>query len=390
MTSAKNETSLRHDEGGAMMIMSIFMAMLVVGMLYYVAGIGETIVYRERVQDAADSVAMTGAVVLARSMNVIVLLNLVIASVFAAAIITKTVFLAFLLGSGFAAARCRWYRPLPCIAAVCLLFDACDADRDNDTAVDIAERVSDAANDASTAIKNRAFFAAGGGGVETIRHFPEIQIGTGLGSDGLFTELPVADDSDRDGICRQATGFPDWRGSGLAAWGVEAVATLQRATSEASCTWAGSRRYAREGAIAASALIPFVICPWSHREVDPLPQKVTNGVQLGDDEFQFRAGVMANSDEMPFDSNDERVSIALWETTAEDVNDPLQIRTFAQFGLAQSEFYYDEETDRDEWMWDMKWRARLRRFNLGGSGGGGGICGFASGICGVIDQFIVH
>ena len=55
-TSGRSAGAIVRNENGAMMIIGVFMATFVVAMLYYVAGIGETIVYRERMQDAADSV----------------------------------------------------------------------------------------------------------------------------------------------------------------------------------------------------------------------------------------------------------------------------------------------------------------------------------------------
>ncbi|HJL46152.1 MAG TPA: pilus assembly protein TadG-related protein, partial [Polyangiaceae bacterium LLY-WYZ-15_(1-7)] len=59
-TSPGRRSLLRDDEG-AMMLLGVFMTTLVVAMLYYIAGVGETIVYRERMQDAADAGAMAGA-----------------------------------------------------------------------------------------------------------------------------------------------------------------------------------------------------------------------------------------------------------------------------------------------------------------------------------------
>ena len=32
--------------------------------------------------------------------------------------------------------------------------------------------------------------------------------------------------------------------------------------------------------------------------------------------------------------------------------------------MAQSEFFFNDSTGRDRWMWEMRWRARLRRIHL--------------------------
>jgi len=65
------------------MVVAVFMAAVLVGALWYVIGVGDAILYRQRTQDAADVVAFTGAVVHARGMNLIALVNVVMAAVVA-------------------------------------------------------------------------------------------------------------------------------------------------------------------------------------------------------------------------------------------------------------------------------------------------------------------
>ena len=65
------------------MVVAVFMAAALVGALWYVVGVGDAILYRQRTQDAADVVAFTGAVVHARGMNLIALVNVVMAAVVA-------------------------------------------------------------------------------------------------------------------------------------------------------------------------------------------------------------------------------------------------------------------------------------------------------------------
>ena len=71
------------DERGAIMVLGIFMSVFLVGSLWYIAGIGDTIMYHERMQEAADAVAFSSAVIEARGMNIIVLLNLMMAAILA-------------------------------------------------------------------------------------------------------------------------------------------------------------------------------------------------------------------------------------------------------------------------------------------------------------------
>ena len=71
------------DQRGAIMVMAVFMAAFLVGCLWYLIGVGDALVYRERVQDAADAGAYSAAVYHARGMNLIALLNIVMAAMLA-------------------------------------------------------------------------------------------------------------------------------------------------------------------------------------------------------------------------------------------------------------------------------------------------------------------
>lgn len=72
-----------------MMVVGVFMATFLVGSLWYIMGIGDAIVYRERLQDAADASVYTSAVVHARGMNMIAMLNLIVAAVLAVLVAFK-------------------------------------------------------------------------------------------------------------------------------------------------------------------------------------------------------------------------------------------------------------------------------------------------------------
>jgi hypothetical protein len=105
---------------------------------------------------------------------------------------------------------------------------------------------------------------------------------------------------------------------------------------------------------------------------DESPQRVRNGLRLGDDEFQIRGFVVGTTD---WDREYRGVQAAnQWRDSGGATN---TFRSMAQMGrisVAQAEFYYaGSETDPGEWLWHMSWRARLRRFRmppeLAGSGG---------------------
>lgn len=70
--------SLAKDERGAVMIMGLAMILGLVAFLWYLLGIGETVAFRDHMQDAADGAAFSQSAVNALGMNLIVFINLVI------------------------------------------------------------------------------------------------------------------------------------------------------------------------------------------------------------------------------------------------------------------------------------------------------------------------
>jgi hypothetical protein len=80
---------LARDQGGAIIIVGTFMAIFLTAALFFIMGTGEAIVYRERVQDAADAVAFSSAGVHARGMNLIVLINMIMAAILAVLVALK-------------------------------------------------------------------------------------------------------------------------------------------------------------------------------------------------------------------------------------------------------------------------------------------------------------
>lgn len=74
---------LGRSERGAAMVFGIFFAVFFVAMVWALWGTVETVLFRQRVQDAADAAAFSAAVVNARGMNLIALINMTMAAVLA-------------------------------------------------------------------------------------------------------------------------------------------------------------------------------------------------------------------------------------------------------------------------------------------------------------------
>src|SRR5437660_153695 len=78
------------DQRGAAMVIGVFMSVFLVGALWYIVGLGDAMIYRQRVQEAADATAFSAAVVHARGMNIIAMINIIMAAVMAVLVALKT------------------------------------------------------------------------------------------------------------------------------------------------------------------------------------------------------------------------------------------------------------------------------------------------------------
>ena len=74
---AKSRPQLAEDSRGAVMLTGLFMAFVLIGGLWFVIGMGEAILFRDRMQEAADSAAFTSASIQANGMNFISALNII-------------------------------------------------------------------------------------------------------------------------------------------------------------------------------------------------------------------------------------------------------------------------------------------------------------------------
>jgi hypothetical protein len=89
MTHRCHLQTLKDDRKGAVALLALMMAVFLVGLMYYVVGIGDSIVFRESMQDAADSTAYSAAVYDARGMNIIATINIIMAVLLALLIALK-------------------------------------------------------------------------------------------------------------------------------------------------------------------------------------------------------------------------------------------------------------------------------------------------------------
>jgi succinate dehydrogenase/fumarate reductase cytochrome b subunit len=78
MTATRPLGDLRTDNKGAVMLTGLFMSCFLIGALWFVVGIGDTLVYRDRMQEATDHGAFAASALNAKGMNFISLCNLIL------------------------------------------------------------------------------------------------------------------------------------------------------------------------------------------------------------------------------------------------------------------------------------------------------------------------
>lgn len=114
--------AIRNDERGAVMVVAAFMAAFLVGALWYVAGVGNASLFRESMQSGADAGAFAAAVFHARGMNIIAMINLIMAAILGVLVALKIAYLLLTITAAILSAICaiptqQWACPLAGFAA---------------------------------------------------------------------------------------------------------------------------------------------------------------------------------------------------------------------------------------------------------------------------------
>jgi hypothetical protein len=313
------------DERGAVLLVGLFAAVFLFGAAYFVLGIGDAVEHRETMQDAADTGAYASAVLHARAMNLVAMLNLVKLSV-AAAVASL---LAVIAG---ASKTIAWIKSTPgglaALGAALPLLTATHARAlaDYSSIRGDTEAVLRAADRAQRTLAER---------------LPEIastqagQSAAAYGAPvtrGFSAPRPLPIELGKPlGLCQRA--LPHARPPALAPFDkVAPERARDRARSEA------------EAALQPSCLGLGVAA-----------MALESGASLGGDRFQLRYFVLGGS---PSARGERGIEVATWRK-----GDPASDGSLA---FAQAEYYYDGEGEvaqkAADGLWSLGWRARFRRF----------------------------
>jgi hypothetical protein len=86
-----HETGLLRDERGVIMVAGVFFTLLLIGCTWFIFGIGNAIAYRENLQNASDASAFAAAVSDAQGMNLLAMVNIIMALVAITLFVAKIV-----------------------------------------------------------------------------------------------------------------------------------------------------------------------------------------------------------------------------------------------------------------------------------------------------------
>jgi hypothetical protein len=344
-----SKRSLWSDESGATMVLGVFMAAMAVGVLYYLHGVAGVVIHRERMQDAADSAAFMSAVVNARCMNILAILNMIMAAfavVGAAMQIAADVVLGAAVAAGIVCLGCGpWcgYCCEACVDAVRHGFDAEDAYDTADDVEDVMDNLIEVVHAVAVAVRDVAplfgqYRVAEYGFAE---YTPVTQLGIPWPIGGV-----AAQEDDTNWPCDERVRTP------AHILGVIASAFMTHL----------SEFYA-----ASAIATPFITRTDRARrycgDYDSF-QKVEDDAWLGEEPFQVQA-YMIRWDDPRYRLSRQGVQVASWGRDATNFTDSLEFAHNISF--AQAEYYFEDEDgmEREEWLWHCQWRARMRRYRFG-------------------------
>ncbi len=105
---------------------------------------------------------------------------------------------------------------------------------------------------------------------------------------------------------------------------------------------------------------------------EEVPWKIQKDIVLGQNDFQIRAVALSGTGDL---RSAQGVRIATWVDCGKSENKSRQecqggslfagaADLLGRLSVAQAEYYFEGDLKPEEWMWNMNWRARLKRFRL--------------------------
>jgi hypothetical protein len=409
-TEAPAQKGLVDDRRGAILIAAVFMAVFLVGALWYLVGIGDAAIYREKMQDGSDAVAFASAVYHARGMNIIAVLNLIMAAALAVLIAFKIAEIIAFTIAAITTVLCPFSGGSTCVIAE---QTAQIGENLHNNIIPQVQKVVDGILKACSESQRwvariTPWVGAARGVVVANQYSPTVKGGAALSISmipvGERLGLPVEEEpfdilceragkmigdlafgwipgmSFVSGLLGKLTGFFPGYFCGSSDGG--GSATMQKDQEQEIKDQCALAKKAYEEANkkkkfdtkkcekdAKEKLASTSSGNTMSNTGDKTSKEIFYAARNGDDYFQVYGFVMGDNDAMRKNST-KRVEMASWgKQKIEDngLTDPLE-----KIGFSEAEFYYDQvkggklawDDYKDEALWNMRWRARLRRFHL--------------------------
>lgn len=297
------------------MVLGVFMAVLMVAVVYYVDGIGRAIVERERMQDATDAGVLASAAIHARGLNFLVLVNVSMVATLGVASLGRVVaFVAALIGFDGLNDRAEGAHQ----TAITALVTATQA------SATLAAAIPEAGAIQAAELARRGL----GERVETVFPYPA---GRGLPVEAA----PLDELSSRAGVT-----FADLALRAFPAELRGVVFTfIDRDTIDAHAI-----RLSRD--LAAQHGIRL--------------RQVSGDAETGGERTQLRLVVGARAPRRV----EAGVALATWGRGGEAEEEIRALESIGRVALGQAEYYFAGDRPRAEWLWYQEWTSRLRRVRL--------------------------
>jgi len=324
------------DQRGAIVVIGLFASVFIVGGLYYLLGFGASLRHGERMQDAADATTFSSAVMHARGMNLVALMNMVKLAV--------TVVMAGLLAIMAAAASTiawitgggphRFHRYAWTIPLLALII--AEAKSLHDAAEPPAQEILAAADRIQVTLRDQLpAIAAEKARQAVLPRYAPVAIDLRPWPDAR--PLPIEEGTAMD-LCRRANPY----GTGMG----------KRAFLEVP-----------SGKIAGIALgyhvgeFPALCVAQNVR-----PMQVSDA-RLGGEAYQIRLLIAGQ----PLATlGEEGVKVATFRADEDPGHIGALRDDLSRVSFAQAEYYFEGPQSEAEMLWHMQWRARLRRFRFPG------------------------
>jgi hypothetical protein len=404
------DRSFKNDQRGAVLVMAVAMAVFLVGCLWYLVGVGDAAIYREKMQDGADATAFASAVYHARGMNIIAVLNLIMAAALAVLIALKVAQLLATVIAVIAGVLCPW------TAWTCpVATTAGDIATNLSTNVipkvqNIVDKILTACSESQRWVARLTPWVGAARGVTMATAYGPTVKG------GMAMSISMVPMGDRLGLPVQEEPFDKLCGRAgkmlgdLAFGWIPGLSLAGSLLGKLVSTFPGFFCGGSGGGVSAAdqtqnikdqckqAEDAYNQANQNNKGAKPFDEKkcekdaadkLKNGTstsgfgstnsktskmvyapaQNGDDYFQVYGFVMGDNQAMHQNAQ-SRVEMAAWGKAKIAPNQIAD--TMEKAGFAEAEFYYDQVQSgklawkdyKDDAMWNMRWRARLRRFRL--------------------------